>query len=288
MQKSVLMAVAGILPLLTGRCVQESKPPGTDHAAKPASAAAIVRVKGSDAMKPLLDELGTNFSKSNRVRVQVDGGGTAAGLGALADGSADLADASRVASAQERQAIEAKRGGSLIETAVAFDTVALYVNEANPVTQLSLKQLAGILSGSISNWKQLGGPNAVINIYGATGSELAPLVGLQSATAPNQKTLPDMKQVLQNVAADGAGLGYAGLGRMDNTRVVWISKDDGGISAAPTEKSVHEWSYPLSARLYIESLSNSPEPVRRFVAWTGSSGAAKAYKTLGYVQETRK
>jgi phosphate transport system substrate-binding protein len=288
MQKSVLMAVAGILPLLTARCVQESKPPGTDHAARPASTVAIVRVKGSDAMKPLLAELGTNFSKSNRVRVQVDGGGTAAGLAALADGTADLADASRAVSPQERQVIESKRGGSLVETPLAFDTVALYVNEANPVTQLSMKQLAGILSGSISNWKQLGGPNAAINIYGATGSELAPLVGLTSASAPNQKTLPDMRQVLLNVAADGAGLGYAGLGRMDNTRVVWISKEDGGISAAPTEKSVHEWSYPLSARLYIESLSNSPEPVRHFVAWAGSPSASKAYKTLGYVQEPQK
>jgi phosphate transport system substrate-binding protein len=220
------------------------------------------------------------------VVLHVDGGGTAAGFTALADGSADLADASRAPSAQEKQAIESQRGGQVVGTPVAFDTVALYVNQANPVTQLSLKQLAGILGGSVTNWKQLGGPNAAINVYGVNGSGLVPLLGLQAATAPSHKTLPDMKQVLDNVAADGAALGYAGLGKMDNTRVVWISKEDGGVASAPTEKSVHEWSYPLSARLYFYSLSNSAEPVKKFVAWASSPAAAKPYKTLGYVQES--
>jgi phosphate transport system substrate-binding protein len=288
MQKRTLVVAAGIVLTVAG-CVQENKRDSkADSATKAAPPAAVVRVKGSDAMKPLLSELGTNFSKSNRVVLHVDGGGTAAGLTALADGSADLADASRSASPAERQGIEASRGGQVVETPIAFDTVAIYINQANPVAQLSIRQLGAILAGSITNWKQVGGPNAPINIYGANGSGLVALLGLPAAGAPSHKTLADLKQVLESVAADGAALGYAGLGRMDNTRLVWISKDDGGLASAPTEKSVREWSYPLSARLYFYSLSNSPEPVRKFVTWASSSDAVKAYKTLGYVQEARK
>jgi phosphate transport system substrate-binding protein len=257
----------------------------TAASAAPAQAHTTVRVKGSDAMKPLASAIAEAYRKTrHETAVAVDGGGTAAGFTALADGSADVAAASRPIAAEERAAVEGKRGGHVVENPVGYDVVAVYVNTANPVKELSLKQLAGILAGTTTNWKAVGGPNAPITLVGQAGSAgVSSYLGMANPPKPT-RDFADARGTIAAVASDPNALGYAALVQTSEARLVWIAKDDGGVSIAPSDKSVNDRSYPLSGRLYFYTLANAAPEVPRFVAWSRSPGAKHVFEHTGYVQ----
>jgi phosphate transport system substrate-binding protein len=251
----------------------------------PAQARTTVRVKGSDAMKPLASEIAEAYQKiRHETAVTVDGGGTAAGFTALGDGSTDIAAASRPISAEERAAVEGKRG-HVVENPVGYDVVAVYVNAANPVKELSLKQLAGILSGATTNWKAVGGPNAPITLVGQAGSAgVSSYLGIPNPPKP-VRDFADARGTIAAVAGDPNALGYAALVTTQQARLLWIAREDGGVSIAPSDKSVNDRSYPLSGRLYFYTLGNAANPeVSRFVAWARSPSAKHVFEHAGYVQ----
>src|SRR5215218_10235603 len=100
-------------------------------------------IKGSDTMVILTQRLSEEYMKTNAGRrVQVNGGGSGTGIAALINGTVDLAQASRPMKDEERASAEKARGAQVVETAVALDSLAVFVSESNPVKELSLVQLA--------------------------------------------------------------------------------------------------------------------------------------------------
>ena len=95
------------------------------------------------------------------VDIAVTGGGSGTGIAALINGTVDIANASREMKEQE---IEDARANGIdpVETVVAVDALAVIVNKANAVNQLSVDQLADIFTGRVTNWKELGGNDAPI------------------------------------------------------------------------------------------------------------------------------
>ncbi|MCU1245831.1 MAG: Phosphate transporter, periplasmic phosphate-binding protein PstS [Acidobacteria bacterium] len=252
--------------------------PGVGAATKPSGHVAI---KGSDAMKALTEKLVKGYGADGAA---VQGGGSSIGFAALQDGSADIAAASRPASPEERAAIEAKRGAPLVETPVAYDVVTIYVNSANPVVQLSLPQLAGIVNGSIKNWNQAGGPNAPIVLYGqGDAAGFTAYLGAAPLAPHPARDYADARGVIAAVAADPAGIGYASLIPTTQARTVWIQREAGGIAVAPAEKTVLDRSYPLSSRFYFYSPANASAPTKAFLAWLRSAPARKTIESAGYV-----
>jgi phosphate transport system substrate-binding protein len=88
----------------------------------------IVRVKGSDAMKDLVVRLASMYRAAD---VTVQGGGTAAGVQALADNAADIADASSEIDEEPWAQIERRRHGHVLQTAIGYDVVVIYVNSGS-------------------------------------------------------------------------------------------------------------------------------------------------------------
>jgi phosphate transport system substrate-binding protein len=252
--------------------------PAAGEGAKPSGRVAI---KGSDAMKALTEKLVKGYRADGSA---VQGGGSSGGFAALQDGSADIAAASRPASAEERAAIEARRGAPLVETPVAYDVVTIYVNAANPVVQLSLPQLAGIVNGSIKNWSQVGGPNAPIVLYGqGDAAGFTAYLGAAPLAPHPTRDYADARGVIAAVAADPAGIGYASLVPTTQARTVWIQREAGGIAVAPAEKTVLDRSYPLSSRFYFYSPANAAAPAKAFLSWLRSAPARKTIEGAGYV-----
>lgn len=234
-----------------------------------------VTIRGSEAMRRLTAALAKAHGK---IDADVQGGGTAAGFQALATNAAHVAQASRPASPEERAAVP-----DLVETPVAFDAVAVYVHDANPVFELSTTQLASILTGATTNWRDVGGPNAPIAVYGAAESAgVTGYLGLTDAPRP-QRDFADARGVVGAVAEDPNAIGYAGLVSSVSTRPVWIRRPD-GVAVAPTPKTVRDRSYPLSGRLYLYTRANAPGPAREFVTWCRGQAAQKAIAEAGYVQ----
>src|ERR1051325_2135884 len=226
-------------------------------------------------MRGLAARLGSSYKDA---KLAVDGGGSSAGLAALAAGQADVATSSRMASAEERAA-------GLVETPVAFDAIAFYVHEMNPVHELSMQQLGGIVTRKITNWREVGGVNAPIALYGeAAARGVTTYLGMPEGQSPQPtRDYTDPKGVLAAVDADPAGLGYTGLAAAPHTRLLWIRRAD-GTDVAPTAQTIRDRSYPLSGRFYLYSRSDAPEHVRKFVAWAASPAAKKAVEEAGYVQ----
>jgi phosphate transport system substrate-binding protein len=128
-------------------------------------------IKGSDTMVILTQRLSEEYMKTHAgERVQVNGGGSGTGIAALINGTVDLAQASRPMKDEEKASAEKSRGAQIVETPVALDSLAVFVHEGNAVKELTIEQLAAIYTGKLRNWKDVGGKDAPIILYGRENS----------------------------------------------------------------------------------------------------------------------
>src|SRR5450432_489567 len=117
-----------------------------------------ITVKGSDTLVILAQKWAEVYMASHPdVKIQVTGGGSGVGFAALQNKGTDIADASRQIKATEKEACIKTFGKVPTEYRVAVDGLSVYVNNANPVKELSIEQLDGIFTGKIKNWSEVGG-----------------------------------------------------------------------------------------------------------------------------------
>ena len=115
-----------------------------------------VIVAGSTSIQPFADRWAEVYMKEDPSKVvNVQGGGSSAGIEAARSGAAEIGMASRELTAEEKD---------LTETIIARDGLAIIVHPSNPVTGLSLLEVRNIFNGGIRNWKLLGGPDAEITV----------------------------------------------------------------------------------------------------------------------------
>src|ERR1039457_2357588 len=103
-----------------------------------------ITIKGSDTMVILAQKWAEVYMKSHpEVVLQVTGGGSGTGISALINGSTDICDASRPMKQSEIDKLKDRYGSLGIEIPCAKDGITVYLNESNPVKELSIKQLSG-------------------------------------------------------------------------------------------------------------------------------------------------
>src|SRR5437764_1043923 len=140
---------------------QEAPPPpsgatGSAQAAATATEKTAFTVKGSDTMVILGQRWAETYMKDNPgITVQVTGGGSGTGNAALINGSTDICESSRPMKDKEKEDLKAKRGAETVETKVALDALAVYVNEKNPLQEISLPALQKIYLGETKDWKDV-------------------------------------------------------------------------------------------------------------------------------------
>lgn len=129
--------------------------PMADAAAPPDG---VIKVGGSDTMVNLAQAWAEEYGKKHpNVQIQVSGGGSGVGIAKLTEGTIDLANSSREVKPDEIAKLEAR--GKVQGLSVAMDALAIYVHKGNPLTSISMKQLAEIYGdgGTLTLWSQLGG-----------------------------------------------------------------------------------------------------------------------------------
>ena len=110
-----------------------------------------ITVKGSDTMVILGQRWAEVYMKKNPgIRIQVTGGGSGVGIAALINGTTDICEASRPMKDKEKEELKTKRNLPTVEIPVAVDGLAIYVNTANPIKELTLEQIKGIYTGKIT------------------------------------------------------------------------------------------------------------------------------------------
>ena len=171
-----------------------------------------ITVKGSDTMVILAQKWAEVYMKSNPgTAIQVTGGGSGVGISGLINGATDIANASRKMKNTEMAKLKARYNTLGVEVACAKDGITVYLNPANKVKELSIKQLSEIYKGNIKNWKEVGGADQEIKLYGRENSSGTYVFFQENVVkgdyAPNCQTLPGTAAVVNAVKKDAYGIG---------------------------------------------------------------------------------
>jgi phosphate transport system substrate-binding protein len=246
-----------------------------------------VTIKGSDTMVILTQKWAEVYMKKYPgSSIQVTGGGSGVGLAALINGSTDIANSSRPIKSTEMQKLKAKYGSTGVEIPCAKDGLSVYLNKANPVASLTLKQIGLIFAGKITNWKEVGGPSATIKLYGRESS--SGTFGffkdnvVKTDFSPTCQTLPGTAAIVNAVKKDKFSIGYGGAAYAEGVKDCAVKKDDKSPAVLPTEATIKNLSYPISRYLYMYLKTKPTGEIKAFVDWVLSpEGQAIVIKT-GY------
>lgn len=267
-------------------CGQTEK--AADSGATKSASERPLTIKGSDTMVILGQRLSEEYMKLNPGKVvQVNGGGSGTGIAALINGTVDLAQASRPMKDKEKADVQKNRGAGVVETPVALDSLAVFVNDGNPVEELTVAQLKEIFTGKVTNWKDVGGADAQIVMYGRENSSgtydyFREHVLNKEDFSPRVQTLQGTAAVVNAVGKDANAIGYGGIAYEASTRPLALKKDDASPAVAPSEASVADGSYVLSRYLFYYYTDNAPERVTEYVAWSLGSDAQALIAEVGY------
>src|SRR5436190_9291600 len=201
-----------------------------------------ITVKGSDTLVILAQKWAEVYmGKHPETKIQVTGGGSGVGFAALQNQTTDIADASRPIKAKEVEACVKAFGKRPREYKVAVDGLSVYVNNDNPVKELSLEQLEGIFTGAIKNWKQVGGNGAPITIYSRENSSgtyefFKEHVLKGKDFTSSAQTMQGTAALLQSVSRDPKGIGYGGAAYGHGAKALKIKKTPDSPAIEATEE----------------------------------------------------
>ena len=231
--------------------------------------------RGDHCSARIFKDLAASYNASGQGKVIVQPFSTISGLDAVHAGSADVAGSARSAMPGRAEELDTNF------YPVAWDALVPIVSIDNPVNNISLKDLHDLYLGHITNWKQLGGDDAPINLYAVA----APLDGVEYSTrkllfhygdtavsAP--RLYINTVQLEAGVVIDPHGIGMSSLsGVAANKKLKMLSVE--GVTA--TDTSIADGTYPLYSALYLASRSDDQKhaQVSAFIAYAGSD-AGKA------------
>lgn len=253
--------------------------------------AQTISVKGSDTMLALGQGWAAGYMKAKPGRtVTVTGGGSTTGIAGLVNGICDIAQASRIMRGSELDRAKV-RGFVPKEFPVARDGLAIIVNPRNPLKSISMEQLKGIFNGSISNWKQVGGPDQAIIAVGRDSSSGTygffqdRVLGIGRPYRSDMQTSPSTNAIAQVVSQDAGAIGYVGVAYAkafgSKVKILPVSSG-GGAPVEPTEENVRNGKYPLWRYLFMYTRGNPTGAVKDFIDWVRGPEGQAIVTQVGY------
>ena len=250
---SILLGVTLVLSLAA--CAQTTAPETTaapttaattapaatdapETSAAPTVLSGTVSTDGSTSMEKVIGALSEAFMEANsKVTVTYNPTGSSTGIQAVQEGRCDIGLSSRALKDEEK-------ASGLQETVLAYDGIAMIVNPANPVEDLTLEQIADIYTGKITNWSELGGSDSEIVLIGreagsGTRSGFEEIVEVKDLCQYRQE-LSSTGDVIATVAQNPGAIGYASLASVkDTVKAVKV----GGVT--PSEETVKDGTYAI-------------------------------------------
>ena len=239
-----------------------------------------IQVKGSDTMVNLGQAWAEKYMDKNPTDfVAVTGGGSGTGLSSLISGTCDIAMSSRNIKEKEI-ALAQQKGINPNEIKVALDGLAVVVNPNNPISKLTLAQLADIFTGRVASWKEIGGKDEKIVILSRevnSGTHVYFKEHVLRKNDPNSKEefapralmLSSSQAIADEVAGNSAAVGYYGMGYISKKqKPVAIAKDEKSEYESPTIENVINGKYPISRPLFIYTNGTPEGLVKKFVDFT--------------------
>ena len=234
---------------------------------------------GSTSMEKFANALSEVFmEKYPNVTVQAEFVGSGAGIEAVTNGSADIGNSSRNLTDEEK-------ANGIAENIVAIDGIAVVVDPANTVADLTKQQLTDIYSGTVTNWSEVGGSDSPIVVVGreagsGTRSAFEEILGLEDACAYSSE-LDSTGAVMARVASTPGAIGYVSLDVLDDT-VKALNLE----GTEPTAENIKAGSYFLSRPFVMATngeISEQNELVQALFDFVYSDEGDAVIETVGLI-----
>ena len=291
MKRIVSIALCLVLALSLAACGQTAAPAATTAPAASAAPAApateapaavklsgTVATDGSTSMEKVIGALGEAFMEANPdTTFTYNPTGSGSGIQAVQEGRCDIGLSSRALKDAEKEA-------GLTETVLAYDGIAMIVNPANPVEDLSLEQIADIYTGKITNWSEVGGNDSQIVLIGreagsGTRGGFEEIVGVVDACQYRQE-LSSTGDVITTVAQNPDAIGYASLAAVkDTVKALKVA----GVT--PTEATVKDGTYTIQRPFVLATKTGEKlnDVAQAFFDYATSADASEIITAAGAV-----
>ena len=289
--------LAGTAALALAGCKRKANTEATSGTG-PGQQVAIQNI-GSDTMVNLAQAWAEDYAKVDpTVSVEVSGGGSGVGVAALINGTAEIANSSRKLEPEEVEKAKQKNGQEPKEFLVGYDGLAIYVHKDNPMTEITMDDLAEIYreGGKINTWADLG----VKDIPGVKSPEIIrvsrqnnsgtyhyfreTVVGKKNDFKPGSMDMNGSKDVVELVGKTPGSIGYSGLGYANaSVKIIKVSKKKGDPAITPSIGTVLDKTYPISRPMFMYTPGEPTGAVKKYLDWILSDPGQKLVESTGYV-----
>ena len=252
---------------------------GTEEPAEEtAELSGTVNTNGSTSMEDVMGSLKEAFeAEHGDVTIQYTGSGSGAGITGAQEGTCDIGLASRDLKEDET---------GVSQITVAKDGIAIIVNPENPVSDLSIEQIAALATGATANWSEVGGNDAEVVFMGreagsGTRDGFESITGTEEACV-YQNEYTSTGEVVAGVASNPNAIGYASLSAVEGDDTVKILTV-GGV--APSEETVLDGTYEIQRNFnfIINDSTALSDAAQAFVDWATSTEASDLIAGAGAV-----
>lgn len=226
-----------------------------------------ITIAGSTSVQPVAEKLAAAYMAEHpNIKINVQGGGSGVGITSVQQGTVNIGTSSENVPAN---------ASNLNQTVIGKDGIAVIVNTANSVNGLTTAQLNGIFSGNITNWNQVGGSNAKIDVItreqgSGTRNNFQKIIMNGSQVMGGAIVQSSTEAVKQAVKGDPNAIGFISLSNMDSS-VKAVTVDGVTISV----QTVSDGSYKLQGPFLFLTKGQPKGNVADFINWvTGPEGQA--------------
>lgn len=260
--KKLICVLFVLITLLTTGCSKKNENVSTD---------------GSTSMSKVIGMLSEGFLEETGVTVDYNATGSSSGIQAVIEGRSEIGLSSRSLKDSEKQQ-------GLKEIVVAYDGIAVIVNNENTVEDLDMENLAKIFTGEITNWSQLGGADSDIVLIGREAGS-GTRDGFESITGTTDKCLYKQEllstgDVITAVSSNPNAIGYASLASVKDT--VKALKINGVVAS---EATILDNTYLLQ-RPFVYAVKENvelSENAQKFIDYTFSDKGKELMVAAGVV-----
>jgi phosphate transport system substrate-binding protein len=260
-----------------------------DKPATAPAAAGKITIRGSNTIgEELAPQLIAEYKKDHPAAAfDLEAKGTSYGMGALMGGYCDIAGASRLPTKEELEVAQ-YRNVELNDHVIGAYAVAIVVNAANAITNLTREQVRDIFTGVVLNWNDVGGPDAPVHLY-IRDPMSGTYMGFKELAMENKSYPPDpqtftlstnYQTIVQAVAKDPNGIGYSGMTLAKDAGIKAVSI--GGVE--PSAPAVNKGEYPYARMLHLYTSKGNETPVTvDFIQFIQSAHGQEVVARLGDV-----
>ena len=251
----------------------------------------MIQIKGSDTLVNVVQRLAEVYMEKNPgEHIAVTGGGSGTGIAAIMNSTCDIANSSRDINAKEMIAA-GKKGLNPVRIVVGLDCVTVVVSGSNKVDALTVEQLGAIFRGEVVNWKEVGGEDMPITLYGRQPNSGTYVFFMEDVLkgdySEKMKQMNGNSQITEAISADKTGIGYVGLGHAKSAvglRAVKVAKKEGAEYIDPlSQEAIAGGKYPILRTLNQYTNGKPAGKVRDFIKFELSSEGQKVMEDAGFI-----